>query len=66
MAKNVTSVTFLSSILRFSNVEFQVDAYEVLVEVNFPTRWIYQAIQPVAVVPSPTPIVPTKIRTSFA
>jgi len=55
--------------ISFHGKERDVDAYEVLVEVNFPTRWVYQAVQPVADVPSSTPVVapvPTKVRASFA
>ena len=55
MAKNAMSVTILSSTPHFSNVNPQVDAYEVLVEANFPTRWVYQPIP-----------VPAKTGPSFA
>ena len=47
MAKNATSVTTFSSTPLSSNVKRQVDVYEVLVEANFPTRWVYQPL-PVA------------------
>jgi hypothetical protein len=49
MAKNARLVTALSSTPLGLNVKPQVDSYEVLVEANFPTRWVYQ---PLAAVPS--------------
>ena len=44
MAKNARSVTALSSTPLGSNVHHQVDTYEVLVEANIPTRWVYQPL----------------------
>jgi hypothetical protein len=56
----------LGACISFHGKERDVDAYEVLVEVNFPTRWVYQPVQPAPVVLSPVPVLPAKIRTSFA
>jgi hypothetical protein len=48
MAKNVMSVTF--SFIDATSLSLtcciQVDTYEVLVEVNLPTRWVYQSLLP--------------------
>jgi hypothetical protein len=43
----------LGACISFHGKEREVDAYEVLVEANIPTRWVYQ---PLAVVPSPKPV----------
>lgn len=55
MAKNVTSVTF--SFIEVASLSLtcliQVDTYEVLVEANLPTRWVYQSIHPPLPVPRP-------------
>jgi hypothetical protein len=46
MAKNVMSATFsfvyAASLLLTCSI--QVDTYEVLVEANLPTRWVYQSL----------------------
>ena len=44
MAKNAMLVTTFSSAQLRSHVKSQVDAYEVLVEANFPTRWVYKPL----------------------
>ncbi len=54
MARSARLVTALSATPLRSNINHQVDAYEVLVEANLPTRWVYQ---PLAVVPSRKPVV---------
>jgi len=59
----------LGACISFHGKERDVDSYEVLVEANFPTRFIYRPVQPVVVAPTPAPAfprVPAKIRTSFA
>ncbi|KAI9459226.1 hypothetical protein BJY52DRAFT_1186572 [Lactarius psammicola] len=48
----------LGAAISFHGKEREVDIYEVLVEANFPTRWVYQ---PIAVNPSSVPA-----QTSFA
>ena len=67
MARSARSVTALSSTPLGSNFKAQVDSYEVLVEANFPTRWVYQ---PLAAVPSPVVppalAIPVPAKTSFA
>lgn len=48
MAKNVMSATFyFIDTASFSLMcEIKVDTYEVLVEANLPTRWVYQSLLP--------------------
>jgi hypothetical protein len=57
----------LGACISFHGKEREVDSYEVLVEANFPTRWVYQ---PLAAVPSPVVpsvlTIPVPAKTSFA
>jgi hypothetical protein len=48
MAKNVTSVhfSFTTAASLSLTCYVQVDVYEVLVEANIPTRWVYQPLPP--------------------
>lgn len=48
MAKSVMSATFsFIDIASFSlTCSSKVDTYEVLVEANLPTRWVYQSLLP--------------------
>jgi hypothetical protein len=48
MAKNVMSATFsFIDTASFSlTCSSKVDTYEVLVEANLPTRWVYQSLLP--------------------
>jgi hypothetical protein len=52
----------LGACVSFHGKEREVDTYEVLVEANIPTRWVYQ---PLALAPIPTPG-PVPTTTSFA
>jgi hypothetical protein len=54
MAKNAMSAFFFSSYLCFSlKCKVQIDAYEVLVEANLPTRWVYQPLLTPLPMPQP-------------
>lgn len=48
MAKNVMSATFffIDTASFLLMCEIKVDTYEVLVEANLPTRWVYQSLLP--------------------
>jgi hypothetical protein len=54
MAKNAMSAILLKSHHCFSlKYHIQIDAYEVLVEANLPTRWVYHPLLTSLPIPRP-------------
>ena len=45
--------SFTNTALLSLTYYFQVDTYEVLVEANLPTRWVYQSLLPPLPLPRP-------------